>query len=76
MTTTNAHTNLQPLLIDRRTAARLLGLSVRGIDYAVASGLIRPRRLGRRVLFTQAELQRFAARDHRRITPEADGNVR
>lgn len=69
---------MDTLLIGRREAAKLLGLSLRSLDFAVSGGLLRPRRLGRRVLFTPQELRRFAARDHARITPapEASGNAR
>lgn len=62
---------MQPLLIDRKTAAAALGVSTRTLDYAVIRGLLKPRRLGRRVMFSPKELERFAARDHSRIAPAA-----
>jgi len=68
----NAASTLEPILVGRREATRILGgISLRSLDHAVASGLLKPRRLGRRVMFTVTELQRFASRDHVRIVPEA-----
>jgi helix-turn-helix protein len=60
---------MDTLLIGRKEAARLLNLSLRSLDFAVGRGLLRARRLGRRVTFTPEELRRFAARDYKRIAP-------
>jgi hypothetical protein len=60
---------MDSILIGRKDAAKVLGICVRSLDQAVVSGLLRPRRLGRRVLFSPDELKRFAARDHPRIAP-------
>jgi hypothetical protein len=60
---------MEAILIGRKDAARLLGISVRSLDHAVATGLLKPRRLGRRVMFSPEELRRFAARDHVRLAP-------
>jgi hypothetical protein len=38
------------------------------------AGLLKPRRFGRRVLFTSEELKRFAGRDHTRIAPLAEAS--
>lgn len=51
------------LLYDRREAARQLSISVRSLDYLIAGGCIRVRRIGGRVLITHKELERFAAND-------------
>ncbi len=64
---------MEPLLVGRREAATLLGLSLRSLDHAVCRGLLKPRHLGRRVLFTPEELKRFAGRDHGRIAPVPEG---
>ena len=64
---------MEPLLVGRREAAKLLGLSLRSLDHAVCRGLLKPRHLGRRVLFTPEELKRFASRDHGRIAPVPEG---
>lgn len=61
---------METLLISRKEAARTLGISLRSLDFAVRGGLLKPRRLGRRVLFTPDELKRFASRDHGRIAPQ------
>lgn len=50
----------QPLLISRREAASLLGLSLRTLDYLVAQREIRVRRVGRRVLVPRHALEMFA----------------
>jgi excisionase family DNA binding protein len=57
------------LFASRKDGANFLGLSVRTIDYAIERGLLRVRRIGRRVLIPKAELERFAAKDHARIAP-------
>lgn len=61
---------MDALLVSRKEAARTLGISLRSLDLAVRGGLLKPRRLGRRVLFPPDELKRFASRDHRRMAPE------
>jgi hypothetical protein len=58
---------MEPILIGRRDAAKVLGICIRSVDHAVATGSLKSRRLGRRVMLTPEELKRFAARDHVRI---------
>jgi len=58
------------LLFDRKSAAAAIGISIRGLDYLIATGKIRVRRLGKRVLVPRSELERLAARDLPRIVPE------
>ena len=58
------------LLYDRKSAALALGISIRGLDYLIAEGKVRVRRLGKRVLVPRAELERLAAKDQPRIAPE------
>jgi excisionase family DNA binding protein len=64
---TPSHPPAPRLLYDRKTAATLLSISVRSLDYLIAEGSIRVRRLGGRVLITRKELERFA--DHDRSEP-------
>jgi excisionase family DNA binding protein len=59
----------QKLRYTRREAAIQLAVSVRTVDYRVASGELKPVRDGKRVLFTRQELDRFARRDHPAIKP-------
>lgn len=61
----------KPILYRRRDAAAAIGLSVRALDYLIAEGKVRVRRLGKRVLVPRAELERFAAKDQSTIVPEA-----
>lgn len=48
------------ILYSREEAAEQLSISVRNLSRLVLKGLIRPRRVGGRTLFTQRELERFA----------------
>lgn len=51
---------LDVLLLDKRGAARVLGISVRTLDYLIASGELKPRKIGRRVLLHYDQLRDFA----------------
>lgn len=53
-------TAIEPLLYDRKTAAKLLSLSVRSIDYMVQSGKLGHRRIGARVLIPASQVRRMA----------------
>jgi excisionase family DNA binding protein len=52
------------LLYDKKDAAELLSISVRSIDYLIAEGQLRVRRVGRRVLIPYQSLQQFTRSDH------------
>jgi hypothetical protein len=51
------------LLLSRHAAAKTLDISVRLLDYAIASGLLETRRLNSRVLIPFRSLEKFAASD-------------
>ena len=53
-----------PILVDKRTAARLLSLSLRTVDNLIAQRELPVRRVGRRVLIPRKALENFARRDH------------
>jgi excisionase family DNA binding protein len=57
----------QRLLVDRYHAAQYLSISQRSLDYLVAHGELKVRRIGSRVLIPLSELQRYARTDHERI---------
>jgi excisionase family DNA binding protein len=57
------------LLYSRKQAAEELSLSVSTIDQLIRGKLLAFRRQGRRVLFTRAEIERFARTDHFQIWP-------
>ncbi len=57
------------LLFSRQSAAKALDVSVRMIDYAIASGLLQARRLNSRTLIPAESLERFAATDQ--VIPRA-----
>ncbi len=54
----------EPILISKREAARILSISLRSLDYLLASKEICARRIGRRVLIPRRALEEFARRDH------------
>lgn len=51
---------LEPLLYDRKTAARLLSVSIRSVDYMIAAGKLRHRRIGSRVLIPSEAVRKIA----------------
>ena len=53
-----------PILISKREAAKTLSISLRSLDYLLASKEICARRIGRRVLIPRRALEEFARRDH------------
>ena len=55
---------VQQLLFSKKQAAQLLAISVRTLDYMIASKEITVRRIGRRILIPLRSLQEFARRDH------------
>jgi excisionase family DNA binding protein len=55
---------MEAILIPRKEAARALSVGRGKLDQLIAQGCIKVRRIGRRVLISREELQRFA-RDER-----------
>ncbi|MFL6307509.1 MAG: helix-turn-helix domain-containing protein [Candidatus Sulfotelmatobacter sp.] len=49
------------ILVSREIAADALSISVVTLDRLVKADKIRPTRIGRKVLFTDADLRKFAA---------------
>ena len=52
------------LLYDRKTAAKMLSISLRGLAYLLSRGEIRFRRIGSKTLIPHSELVRFARGHH------------
>ncbi len=52
------------LLYTKKEAAQMLSISVRKLDYLIADGEIKVRRIGKRVTIHIRALQQFASRDH------------
>jgi excisionase family DNA binding protein len=54
----------EPLLVCKREAAAMLGISLRSVDNYIAKKELPCRRLGKRVLIPYTALVAFARRDH------------
>src|ERR1700694_5293701 len=57
-------TYLNRLLYDRHSAAEILSISLRTLDYRISSGKIKTHRDGNKVLIPRSELVRYARTDH------------
>jgi excisionase family DNA binding protein len=55
---------MERILHSKREAAQALGLSVRTVECLIARRELIARRVGKRVLISSVELQRFAKKDH------------
>ena len=55
---------IEVLLFSKKTAAAMLGLGVRSLEYLIAAKEIEVRRVGRRILIPRKSLEKFAMRDH------------
>jgi hypothetical protein len=63
------------LLYDRQTAARMLSISVRSLDYIIAAKGLDTRRIGRKVLVTHASLVRYSTGNHYTITNRSEADA-
>jgi hypothetical protein len=54
----------EPLLVSKRTAATMLGISVRTLENLIAMREIIPRYIGKRCLLEVRKIEQFARRDH------------
>ncbi|MCU1273783.1 MAG: hypothetical protein JWO48_1214, partial [Bryobacterales bacterium] len=57
----------EKLLYSRLEAAEMLSFSVATLDVAIARGMLRARRNGRRVMIEKREIERFSRADHPHI---------
>jgi excisionase family DNA binding protein len=64
----------EPLALSRKDAAIALGVSLRTLDYLLASGELRGRRIGRRIVIPKVTLEAFLRRDHRTFPTNESGN--
>ena len=62
----------EPLLVSKREAAALIGVSVRTLENLIGNKQLPTRRIGRRCLIERSALERFARHDHR-TRPGQDG---
>jgi hypothetical protein len=56
--------SISKLLYDRKSAAYVISVSTRSLDYIIASGALETRRIGRKILITAASLKRYASVHH------------
>ena len=64
----SAHPTPPKLLYSRREGAYALGISIRALDYLISNGQLKTRPLGKKVMISATELQRFAGEDHTHLT--------
>lgn len=67
--------SMEKFLYNKREAAVLLSVCPRTIDNLVRAGELKPRRVGRRCLFSAESLRAFARRDHVTQPAGANGEV-
>jgi hypothetical protein len=75
---TAVHTLAAPprLLYSRKESVYQLSLSIRAVDYLIASGRLKTRRIGGRILVAHDELIRFARADRMEpMTPEVSASA-
>jgi hypothetical protein len=60
--------SLTKLLYDRKSAAFVLSVSLRSLDYLVANKLLNTLKLGSKVMFGHGELVRFSRSNHLTLT--------
>ena len=58
--------NASPILVNKKTAATLLGISIGMLDELVRQGRIEPVRLGRRVLFRRDSIEQLTLTQRQR----------
>ncbi len=51
---------VKPLLLSKKDSARILGISVRKLDYMIAQGILKTKQIGRRCLLRYSDLLKFA----------------
>ena len=67
---------MDELLLTKRQAASVLGtISVRSVEYLLATGQLEGRKLGRRKLVTRRSVERLARADVPRIAPSKPGEA-
>jgi excisionase family DNA binding protein len=64
----------EQLALSRKDAAIALGVSLRTLDSLLASGELRGRRIGRRIVIPKVTLEAFLRRDHPTSPTKEVGN--
>lgn len=52
------------VLVGRKVAGHMLSISIRAVDYLIATKKLATRRIGTRVMIPVEEIRRFARSDH------------
>ena len=80
----NNERQVEPILIDKQRGRDVSNLSIRTLEYRIASGEIETRKIGKRRLIVYKSLVRWLARDHpsriadtaeKHMQPEAEGEA-
>jgi hypothetical protein len=65
----------EPLLVSKRTAATMLGISVRTLENLIAVREIIPRYIGKRCLIEVKKIEQFARFDHQTQKERKENNA-
>lgn len=60
---------MEPLLLTKREASEMLGVSIRSIEYMIRDGRLQARQMGRRRLVVRTSLVKISRSDVQRISP-------
>lgn len=66
--------HLEQIAFSRREAADALRVSLRTLDYLLAQGKLRGRRIGRRVVIPRAEIEKLLCQDTPIVQGVRDGH--
>jgi excisionase family DNA binding protein len=67
---------MDALLLSKKQAASVLGISIRSVEYMLANGRLEGRRLGRRRLVTRRSIEKLARIDVPTMSPPKKATAR
>jgi len=67
---------MDALLLSKKQAASVLGISIRSVEYMLANGRLEGRRLGRRRLVTRRSTEKLARADVPTMSPPKGATAR
>lgn len=66
------YARMDTLLLSKEQSARILGISIRGLEHLISNQQILTRRIGRRVLIARSTLESFAKAQSSEKSPNAE----